>query len=169
MSTLAELLEFDAPPSEFLNSIISLSIPAKTLLWYGLSPKTRQRYTSAITSYTLYCAMQEIPPWPASEKVLVEWVTGRIFRSPIPRQGQVKPNTMQGYLSTLRSYHVDHNLPIQVFSSPRIERLLQGARYLFLHTKKERLPITKDILEKITRATPMSVEELNIDTAFKVA
>lgn len=169
MSPLAEPLEFDAPPSEFLDSIADLSVPAKTLLWYGLSPKTRQGYTSAITSYTLYCAMQDVKAWPASENVLAEWVTGRIFGSATPKQGQVKPNTVQSYLSALRSYHVDNNLPIQVFSSPRIDRILNGARYLFPYTKKERLPITKDILQKITQATPISIEELNIDTAFKVA
>ena len=169
MSTLAEPLEFDAPLLEFLDSITGLSVPAKTLLWYGLSPRTRQGYTLAITSYTMYCAMQKVKPWPALENVLVEWVTGRIFGSPIPRQGQVKPNTMQSYLSALRSYHVNNNLLIQVFSSSRVERILHGARYLFSHIKKKRLPITKDILEKITGATSISIEELNIDTAFKVA
>ena len=34
--------------------------------------------------------------------------------------------------------------------------------------KKERLPITKDILEQITSVIPISIEDLNIDTAFKV-
>ena len=112
MSTLAEPFEFDAPPLEFLDSITALLVPAKTLLWSGLSPKTRQEYTLAVTSYTIYCAMQEVKPWPASQNVLVEWVIGRIFGSPILRQGQVKPNTMQSYLLALRSYHVNNNLLI---------------------------------------------------------
>lgn len=47
--------------------------------------------------------------------------------------------------------------------------MLSGARYLYPHIKKERLPITKDILEKITSSVPLSIEELNIDTAFKIA
>lgn len=169
MSTLAGPLEFDAPPLEFLDSITDLSSSAKTLLWYGLSPKTRQGYTTAISSYNLYCVMQGVKAWPASEAVLVEWVTGRVFGSSIPKQGQIKPNTLQGYLSALRSWHVDHNLPIEVFSSPRINRVLNGGRFLFPHARKERLPITKDILEKITAVTPISIKELNVDAAFKVA
>ena len=40
---------------------------------------------------------------------------------------------------------------------------------MFPQTKKTRLPITKDILEKITSYKHQSLQDLNIDTAFKVA
>ena len=40
---------------------------------------------------------------------------------------------------------------------------------MFLQTKKTCLPITKDILDKITNHKPQSLQDLNIDTAFKVA
>lgn len=169
MSILAGPLEFPPPPSEFINSIPELSLSAKTFLWYGLSPKTRQGYASAIGSFTLFCAFKGIKPWPASELALAEWITGRIRGSNMPKQDQIKPNTVQSYLSALKSYHTDHHLPSHAFSSPRIDRILSGARFLYPHVKKERLPITKDILEKITSITPNSIEELNIDTAFKVA
>lgn len=169
MSTLAGPLEFSSPPSEFLDSITNRSTLVKTLLWYGLSPKTRQSYNAAVDSYALFCAVRGIESWPASEPVLLEWIAGRIREGTAPKQGQVKPSTVQSYLSALRSHHVDHHLSIQAFSSPRIDRILCGARYLYPHIKKKRLPITKDILEKITSSVPVSIEELNIDTAFKVA
>ena len=169
MSTLAGPLEFNAPPAEFLDSIQDLSAPAKTLLWYGLTPKTRAGYNSAINSYTLFCATHVCKAWPASEPILIEWVTGRVFGSASPKQGQIKPRTVETYLSALKSYHVDRNFPTHAFSSPRIHRILSGARSLFPHIKKDRLPITKEILEKITSVIPISIEDLNIDTAFKVA
>lgn len=161
MSILAGPLEFLPPPSEFIDSIPELSLSAKTFLWYGLSPRTRQGYQSAISSFTLFCAFKGIKPWPATEFVLAEWITGRIRGSNMPKQDQIKPNTVQSYLSALKSYHIDHNLPSHAFSSPRIDRILSGARFLY--------PPTKDILRKITSITPNSIEELNIDTAFKVA
>ena len=193
MSTLAGPLEFNAPPAEFINSITDLSTPAKTLLWYGLSPNTRSGYNSAINSYTLFCASYGTQAWPALEPILIEWVTGRVFGSAAPKQGQIQPKTVESYLSALKSYHVDRNLPTDAFSSLRtnflqhptklhllfihikiyiltyIKRFLNGARSLFPQIKKERLPITKDILEKITSVVPISIEDLNIDTAFKVA
>ena len=169
MFTLAGPLEFNSPPSHFLDSITSLSSSAKTLLWYGLSPKTKQSYNAAVNSYTLFCAMHGEKLWPASETVLIEWVTGRVFGSTAPKQGQIKPNTVQSYLSALKSYHIDRNLLTTGFTSPRIDRILAGARFLFPHVKKERLPITKHVLEKITRIPSRSLAEINIDTAFKVA
>lgn len=170
MSSLAGPLEFNAPSAEFLNALEHLSLSAKTLLWYGLNPKTRKGYNAAVTSYALFCATHNIPsPWPASKIALIEWVTGWIFGSNMPKQGQIKPNTAQGYLSALRSYHIDHGFSIHSFSSLRVDRILNGGRYLFPHLKKERLPITKDILEKITSIFPVSIQDLNIDTAFKVA
>lgn len=40
---------------------------------------------------------------------------------------------------------------------------------MFPSIKRNRLPITKDILEKITGSELFSVTDLNIDIAFKVA
>lgn len=40
---------------------------------------------------------------------------------------------------------------------------------MFPQTKKTRLHITKGILYNITRQEPMSLQDLNINTAFKVA
>ena len=72
MSTLAGPLEFDAPPTQFLNSIPHLSTAAKTLLWYGLVPDTRRGYNTAIRSYEFFCSSRGISLWPARTLSLIE-------------------------------------------------------------------------------------------------
>lgn len=47
--------------------------------------------------------------------------------------------------------------------------IIKGGKRLFPSQKKNRLPITKDILEEITKDEPLTIEDLNVDTAFKVA
>ena len=161
--------DFEPPPQEFIDSITNVSYPVKTLLWYGLSTKTRQGYDTAISSNTLFCATRGVISWPASELILAEWIAGRVFGSNMVKQNRITANTIQSYLSALRSYHIDHHLSIDAFSSPLIDRMLKGARHIYPHSKKECLSITKDILVKITSTIPISIEEINIDTAFKVA
>lgn len=141
----------------------------KTLLWYGLSTRTRQGYDTAIGLYTLFYATQGVRAWLASELILAKWVAGRVFGAEMVKQNRITANTTQSYLSALRSYHVDHHLPIQAFSSSLIDCMLKGAHHIYPHSKKERLPITKEILIKITSVIPISIEEINIDAAFKVA
>lgn len=47
--------------------------------------------------------------------------------------------------------------------------IIKGGKRLFPSKKRNRLPITKDILEKIIKDELLTVEDLNVDTAFKVA
>lgn len=47
--------------------------------------------------------------------------------------------------------------------------IIKVGRRLFPSKKRNRLPITKNILEKITEEEPLLVTDLNVDTAFKVA
>ena len=113
--------------------------------------------------------LRQRPAWPATVEMLEEWVAYRIYGSTIPKQGQVKPETMSNYLSALKSYHIDRHLSLEAFDTPRIALIIKGGKKLFPKQKATRLPITKDILEKIIENKPVNVDELNIDTAFKVA
>lgn len=76
---------------------------------------------------------------------------------------------MVSYLSSLRSHHIDHHLLLTVFDNPRLALIIKGGRRLFPSIKTTRLPITKDILEKITLQPATSIEECTIDAAFKIA
>lgn len=100
--------------------------------------------------------------------MLEEWAANRIFGSTITKQGQVKPDIVLSYLSALKSYHIDRQLSLKV-DDPRMALTIQVGRRLFPSKKRNRLPITKDILEKITGDEPHTVTDVNIDTAFKVA
>lgn len=95
-----------------------------------------------------------------------------------PSLRQIRPDTIKKYLSGLRSYHVDRRWSCAVFDSPHLNRILDGARSVFPHTKPRlnRLPITKDILQKITpqrsfkaSLTRTEIDTINVDTAFKTA
>lgn len=116
-----------------------------------------------------FCKPHSLQPWPVTNEILEEWSANHIYGSISPKQGQIKLDTVATYLSGLRSYHINHHLPIEVFNGPRLAWIIKGGSRLFLSSKAKRLPITKDILKKITSTTPKTCEELNIDTAFKVA
>ncbi len=47
--------------------------------------------------------------------------------------------------------------------------IIKGGKRLFPSKKRNRLPITKEILEKITEEELLSMTDLNVDTASKVA
>ena len=46
--------------------------------------------------------------------------------------------------------------------------IINGGKRVFPSKKRNRLPITNHILEKINEEEPLTVEDLNVDTAFKV-
>ena len=64
---------------------------------------------------------------------------------------------------------MDRRLSLGGFDNPQIVLIFKGGRRLFYCKKQNRLPITKEILEKITEEEPLLITEPNLDTAFKVA
>ena len=100
--------------------------------------------------------------------MLGQWVTIRAFSFSDYFISQLKPATITSYLFTLRSYYVNRRIDTAVFDNPYFLRLIQGARGLFFNKKRERLPIIKDILSKIT-PPPTSRNDYYINAAFKFA
>ncbi len=101
--------------------------------------------------------------------MLEKWAAIRIFGSTLPNQGQIKPDAVLSYLSALKSYHIDRRLSLRGFDDPRMALIIKDGRRLFPGKKRNRLPITKEILEKITEEELLSITDLNVDTAFKIA
>jgi hypothetical protein len=115
------------------------------------------------------------------------WITARAFGSQVPGQGQLQADSIEHYLSGLRSFHVDRGLPTDVFNNEHIKRLIKGARRLFPQPpKRNRLPIIKSTLIKIANAglplaeTPLDsssthsfnsavIDNINGDAAFRLA
>ncbi len=168
VSSLAEPLSYNVPPASYLSSTLGSTI-VKRLALYGLAPNTRKGYPAAISSYVSFCALYNKEPWPASTTMLEEWAATRIYRTTLPKQGQVKPDMVLSYLSALKSYQIDKSLSLKGIDDPQMAPFIKGWRSLFPSKKQNRLPITKDILEKITEDEPVSATVLNVDTSFKVA
>ncbi len=66
-------------------------------------------------------------------------------------------------------YHIDRRLSFGGFDDPQMALIIKSGRRLFASKKRNRLPITKEILEKITEKELLSIMELNVNTAFKIA
>ena len=113
--------------------------------------------------------LQECKPWPATIEPINEWVAQCFFGGSSPKQGQVQPDMVASYLSGLLSYHIDHHWPVIVSEDLRLDQILQGGQSLFLEVKKDCFPITKEISEQITATVPVTKDDFNIDTVFKIA
>jgi integrase len=162
----------------FQESTHSPSSEYAKLLWNGLDINTRKGYKSAVKSYEILCTLNGDTAWPATEYTLGKWITARAFGSPTANLGRIKPETIQSYLAALRSHHIDRGLPTTVFESAHIKRLIKGAHNLFSTPKRQRYPITKDILERILPSlevanpvapTPEEKDNANVHAAFCLA
>jgi len=123
-----------------------------------------------------FCSNEGLTPWPATVRVLGQWISARSFGGSSSELGQIQPDTIEHYLNDLRSYQVDSGLGIDVFSSPHLKRMIKGAGRLFNGAQpRERRPIMKKTLTRICSqpslepSTKLTKNSLNFDTAFKVA
>jgi hypothetical protein len=82
--------------------------------------------------------------------------------------GRIKLKTLFNYIFAIWFYYIDLGLLITAFKDYIIKRALTGAILLFLSTKKTKLLITKDILDKIITFRPYKVD-INIDIVFIIA
>ena len=88
-----------------------------------------------------------------------------MFSIAAPLIGKIKPKTLSNYIFAIQSRYIDLGHLITAFKNYTIKRALAGAILLFLSTKKSKLPITKNILDKIITFSPYKAD-INIDTAF---
>ena len=172
MPSLAGLLEFDPAPEDWKNELkhLKLSSDALYLLWNGLSPDTRSSYRTAKRSYEYYCQRIGVKAWPAQERTLAEWVTGRCFGKKMHLQDRVKADTIASMLSALRLVHVDMGYSLALFESILLKRILQGVKRIQLDPKtKQAEPISKETLTKVVDSCDNSLFDLHFSTASIVA
>ena len=79
---------------------------------------------------------------------------------------RLKGATLEGYISGLRSYHVDRMWPVDMFTSEILKRIIKGSYELYGRQKQLRLPITKDILDKITEDPLVTKEDANLRACY---
>ena len=91
-----------------------------------------------------------------------------MFHIAAPLINKIKPETLSNYISIIQSRYIDLGYLITAFKDYIIKRALARAILLFLFTKKSKLLITKDILNKIVIFSPYKVD-INIDAVFIIA
>jgi predicted aconitase with swiveling domain len=146
---------------------LGLSDEYITLLWYGLAERTRNTYNSGTRSWERFCTLEGCAPYPAQAHQLGEWIARRVITG--GKEGVVAGATASGYLAGVRSKHIDLGYPIEAFSDHMLRRAMQGALNLRPPKRKPRLPITIDVLSRITATPPTSATGYNLDALFKVA
>ena len=189
MSSLADIIPFPIPPTEWSSHVTGLSELARQFLYYGLSPGTRKTYLSYQKSYENFCLGRAIQPYPASVEILAEWASLRAFGSGDYGQGPLKADSIAQALSAIKSVHIDRQLPTTAFDTEFLSRIQAGIRRIQGKTdKKKAEPLSIEQLRNITSSAPLvpdnlepnedpntctltnkAVDDLNFDTALKVA
>ena len=82
--------------------------------------------------------------------------------------GRLKAETLRAYVSAIRSRHVDYGILIAAFKDPIVHRLLARAAAISPSAKKDKQPITRDILAQVVTHGP-SLPDVNTDAAFTLA
>ena len=82
--------------------------------------------------------------------------------------GRIKLKILFNYISVIWFYYIDLSHLIAAFEDYTIKRALAGVILLFLSTKKFKLLIIKDILNKIITFSPCKID-ININAVFTMA
>jgi hypothetical protein len=83
---------------------------------------------------------------------------------------KVKPETAKGYITAVRSFHLEHNLSVIAFNDPRVDLVIRGGKRVYSDKgKRVRLPLTASILLRIVNELRNDEEGINIKTALCVA
>lgn len=167
MSLLAEFLQFNDPPPFYLLSKSGSTI-VKYLKQYGLAPDIQKSYQMAKKLYKSFYMLIRLLPYPATNQILEEWSAYCFFGSNLPKQSQIKPDTIVSYLLGLQFQHVNYHLLLTIFDNLRLAQIIKRERRLFPNIKTKQLSITKDIFKIIILQSIMSIEKCNINIIFKI-
>ncbi|KAJ7923909.1 hypothetical protein B0H13DRAFT_2316074 [Mycena leptocephala] len=118
-------------------------------LWHGLASSTRGVNDTACKSFERFVGRTYgntiLSPYPASGAHLLAWVASL---PPV-----VSGKSIKRYVGALKSFHGDLGYPSEQFTSRVLERVIRGIRRFHGDfERKEHLPITHPILEKIIAA-----------------
>ena len=154
MSTLADVVEYPSPPANWL-CCEELSNLACHLLYYGVAPGTRKTYKSYQKSYEEFCYVNGVLPYPATDIILVEWISRRAFGSTQLGQGRLSADSIVQALSAVRSVHVDLNEDLSAFNTELLKRVVAGIRRVQAKKDtKKAAPLSIHQLEEITSPAP---------------
>ncbi|SAM85451.1 uncharacterized protein UBRO_20913 [Ustilago bromivora] len=118
---------------------------AATYIWRGLAESSRKRSAGVPERYRSFIQNRfgpEVPPFPASDLFLTEWVCDMAQSRPF--------HSLKHELDALRSWHVDLGFPLDAFSHGRLERVVCGIKHTHgLQPAASKLPITLPLLRAL--------------------
>lgn len=132
---------------------------ATLLVKRGLQPSTQQTYSSAENQYLQFCSIHGLCPLPASEEVLLLYVTYLYKRN-------LKHGTIKVYLAAARSLHIRNSY---IFPT-ECHKLNLALRAVANDSPppKRKLPITYDLLERMYKLHGFAYNDLVYWTAICV-
>ena len=153
------------PPETWYNEV-PLDRQAARYLWWGIAIRTRGLYDAARKSYTTYCQLAtNFPPFPATIRSLSAWIAA------LGQRG-LRPKTIKNYLAGVRSSQLDMGLgDLEVFHHPVLDRIIAGIKRMHGEPeRRERLPITRNILIKLLRKLDTTNEvQATLHAAYSIA
>jgi hypothetical protein len=79
--------------------------------------------------------------------------------------GRLKAETLRAYISAIRLRHVDYSILIIAFKDPIVYQLLARVATISSLVKKDKQPITRDILAQVVTHGPLLLD-VNTNTVF---
>ena len=124
----------------------------------GLRFNTHRTYSAAQKQYIQFCETYKLVPLPATEELLLRYIA-YMYSRPGKKSKSLTHNTMQVYLSSVRSLHVMHGFPPPPTSSPRVSLALKAvAASSPLPVQKS--PITYDLLCSLLAKLSLGFDDL---------
>jgi integrase len=125
-----------APPDWWYEQFTQWSKTVSFYLWHGLASSTRRTYSTGQKSFINHVKLHSLynadgAVLPATQPAVMSWIASL--------GGRVQPKTIKGYLSAVRSLHVDADLPFAITESPIVQRLIRGIKRY--HGEKDRKPV----------------------------
>ena len=136
-----ETIANDAPGTSYEDC--NLPPQAAKYLCWGLTSQTQCRYTTPSNDFIHFSAVQGVTPFPASEQLLSLWT------AQLGECGLVT-NTINSYLTVLKSLHIQLGLSTEPFGNHRLQRIIRGInRFHRKPNQKECLLIPRGLLVRI--------------------
>ena len=131
------------PLATFYDNVKNLPPAATFYLYYGLAKSTRSKLLSAVNQYTEFCKTHKYNPFLITQKPLADFIT--------EEAPKCQANSMAQLIASLKSHQIDCGYSNAIFENDgQIKQIMHGVKVVTgIKPKNERLPITKDIVEKL--------------------
>ena len=143
----------------------------RSLINAFLAQKSWQKHNSALNSFNLYEKSKgRVSSWPLSKEALRDFVTWAVSEK------NLKPSTIQAYLSSLMMVHKLKSLDCQNFSDHLLTSMLKGAENLSFYKQMSKgarkamtLPLLKILSHQLAQSDKSVFDKQVLWTAMLVA